>query len=139
MASRGEVADAIEKYLEANWSATKISFENIDEKNPDDPTKLLSEGKDPYIFSATQFGDSNAAEIGRTFRRTHGVLYMEVRIPDGKGTRLGHNYISQLQSLIEYQDIGDARMRGSSSSDGFSSGGWYILPLSFKFRYDRQE
>lgn len=139
MASRDAISQLIEDYLTTNWVTTPLQAENIEAKNPADPTKLLSEGQDPYIFYAIQFADSDAIEIGRKLRRTNGVVYMELRIRDGKGTRAIQAYISTLQQLLEYTNISDVKIRGSVSNDGFSSGGWYILPISFKFRYDRQE
>lgn len=139
MADRDNISQALEDYLGLNWVTTPIQFENVEPKDPVDASKLLSEGTTPYIFAAIRYADSEAIEVGGSLRRTHGLLYLEVRVRDGSGTRIPQGYIATLQSLMEYTNIGDVKMRGSISRDGFSSGGWYILPISFKFRYDRQE
>ena len=139
MAAREIISKYVEAHLRANWLATPIQFENIEPKDPNNVGKLLSEGVDPYLFSALRYGESTAAEVGNTLKRTQGFLYFEVRVKDGSGTRLAQTYLSDLQSMLEYNNIGDVKIRGSISRDGFSSGGWYILPISFKFRYDRQE
>lgn len=139
MAGRDQIAKDIEQFLETNWVTTNIQFENVDPIDPDDATKLLSEGTTPYIFVAIQFAESNAAEVGGVLRRSHGIVYVEIRVKDGTGTRLANSYIATLQTLLEYKDISDVKLRGSSTIAGFSSGGWYILPVSFNFRYDRQE
>ncbi len=137
MATRDQISQAIESYLTTNWATTPIQFENVEAKDPVNPTKLLSEGTSPYIYCAIAYSDSNAAEVGGALKRTSAVIHIEVRVRDGKGTRLAQSYISSFQQLLEYTNISDAKIRGSSSRDGFSSGGWYILPVAFKFRYDR--
>jgi len=139
MADRGEISNDIEGFIISNWADTPIQFGNIDGKNPSDPSKLLSDGLDPYLFAVVQFADSDAFEVGGVLRRTQGKLYFEIRVKDGTGTRLAQTLVSKLQTMLEYKSVGDAKIRGSVSNDGFPSGGWYILPLSFKFRYDRQE
>lgn len=139
MASRETILKDIEAFLKTNWTTTIIQFENINGKDPATPTKLLSEGTAPYLFTAIQFARSESIEVGKTFRRTNGAIYMEVRVKEGTGTRKANEYISDLQTMLEYTNINDVKIRGSASSDGFSNRGWYILPLSFTFRYDRQE
>ncbi len=137
MASRDQIAKLIEDYLLLNWTTTQIQFENIEGKDPSNPQKLLSEGITPYVYCAIRFANSDAAEVGGTLKRTMGIIYLEIRIKDGDGTRTAQGYISTFQQLLEYINISDVKVRGSVSIDGFSSGGWYILPMSFKFRYDR--
>jgi len=137
MATRDQISKLIEDYLILNWTTTPIQFENIEGKDPSSPQKLLSEGINPYVYCAIAYSNSDAAEIGGTLKRTMGVIHIEIRIRDGEGTRTAQGYISTFQQFLEYINISDVKVRGSISIDGFSSGGWYILPISFKFRYDR--
>ena len=141
MADRPTILEWIEAFIITGWnSATPILFKNNEETDPDDSSKLLSDGENPYIYVAVNFADSRQIEIGPNANsRTHGVIYMEVRVKDGTGVRVAEGHISTLQTLLEYTNISDVKIRDSISRDSYSSGGWYILPLSFKFRYDRQE
>jgi len=137
VATRNQISEWIEQFLIDNWASTPIQFENIEPTDPNDPTKLLSDGSNPYLYVAIRYADSDAIEIGGSLSRTDGLIYIEVKIPEGSGTITGQTYIAALQTLLEYTNISDVKVRGSTSRDGFASGGWYILSTSFKFRYDR--
>lgn len=87
-------------------------------------------------------GDRNNAAVGTTFQRTVGVMFLQIFVPEGEGTRSARQAADKMASFLDNQSIAVAAgqnitTRTVSLQDiGLNRDGWYQMNASLEFWFD---
>jgi hypothetical protein len=130
-------------YLSANWTATKIAWQNVEPRDFTSPSQpLLPEGTDDYIAVRVMLVNSTTITMPANCIRYRGQLMVGVCVKENTGTRTAKNRLSSLVELLENATISDVngslRIGNMAGSLGYPApNGWYVEDSSFMFTFER--
>jgi hypothetical protein len=138
-----DAEELIYTYLNANWTDTKIAWQNVDAKDYSSPSQpLLPEGTDDYIDVRMNVFTSRTVTIPANCIRYTGQLLVGVCVKENTGTRVAKGHLASLVNLLENATItgvsGDLRIGNMTGSLGYAApNGWYVEDSSFMFTFER--
>jgi hypothetical protein len=134
-----DVQKSIEKYLQAQWTATALKFEN---------QAFNTDMYEEYTRATIQFGDSVLRSLGVRCYRTPGILFLDFYVRPGVGSH----------RLVELADLASDLLVGTSvaavlpdtapvveftepslSKDLAERTGWVSAQLMIEFYFDITE
>jgi hypothetical protein len=96
------IPKVVEEYISANWSSTKIAWENVEPRDFTDPAApFLYDSTDPYIFVSVSVDTSRQIEMPNVCKRYYGQVMIDVHVPEGKGSRVAKSLLGSLNDLLE--------------------------------------
>lgn len=131
-----EVFTPIHDYLEAQWSATALVFEN--EAWPDYPSPTAWVLVEIYgdIYEQISIGAEDPAD---NLWREEGQMSLHVMIPDGVGTAQGRTYAKQLADLFRGMEIAGISFKRASIGAGMAGerdGNYFRMTTTVEFERD---
>lgn len=137
----GEVSTAIETFLLANWSTTKLLFEN---KNAlaEDGTLLPTPDPIPYVevsFAGRNYGQQSLGAPLQADNRwdEEGLLFLDVVVPRGDGTRTARTYAKSLCNLFRGLTLLSGGLEFLDAAIGRGEerkGNYYSIPVDVAWR-----
>lgn len=135
----------LEVYLNTNWSATDIAWENVDALDPDVAgQQYLITAQNAFISVEIWVHTSETITVPGSCIRYPGTLEFGVFLKEGTGTRIAANHIDALIALFENQtlispDTGDRiRVRNITTTAKYrTSSGWFVSQIGFSFYFER--
>ena len=120
---------AIRAYLEANWTATPMAWENEGFTKPSPPA--------PFVLVQITGDIWDQASIGAGDRASNrweeaGELLLDVIVPTGTGSLTARTHATDLANLFRGLQLGDIEFRDISIGLGFAAddrGPWFLLPM----------
>lgn len=131
-----EAYTPIAAYLQAEWTATPIAFENDNFK----PGKAVAAFVVAEIFG-TFFNQASIGEGDRADNlwRENGMIYLHVCVPRGSGSLQARVYCRQLADLFRGQDLGNIRFRDISigaAEVGDEDGNYFRMTTTIEWERD---
>lgn len=130
------VQTLIESYLQDNWTANTLIFENQPVN-----TELYEE----WSRCTIQFGDTNRKSLGNSFYRTSGVLFFDVYVRPGVGSNRAVELIDTAVNLLRDKSLSPTSPDGTPTvhflepavmkSYGEKTG-WVSTQLAYSFYFD---
>jgi hypothetical protein len=135
----------LEVYLNSNWAATDIAWENVDAIDPDTAgQQYLQDGQNAFISVEIWVHTSETITVPGSCIRYPGTLEFAVFLKEGTGTREAATRIDELISLFENQtlispDTGDRiRVRNITTTAKYrTASGWFVSQIGFAFYFER--
>lgn len=125
-----QATNDLRTYLNDNWTATPISWPNVEFEPPEPP--------DDFLKFNTQDASSTKLEVGKSGMSEYpGVLFLGINVPAGSGRRQAKKYQDDLRNLFEFENIGIVDVRNfqptvvGKSEDGI----WWQENANFGFRF----
>lgn len=124
---RKEIRKTLETALASISGIPDIIFEN----STKDPTKGV-----PHVISQVMFTGREPAVRGTNpQQRYDGILRLELKVPEGKGTAQADTLVDLILDAMDATTdfIGTnivVRTDESYANDGVTVGGWYSVPIS---------
>lgn len=131
-----EVFATIKGYLEAEWTATPLAFENDGFSPPNDP--------EPWVLIEV-FGDffeqeSMGAEVqAANLWREAGQMLAHVMVPQGTGSVVARTHARAVVDLFRGQDIGSVvfgRASIGASEPGVKDGSYFRMTATIDWSRD---
>ena len=133
--SLANIAATLEGLLDANWSDTPYSFDNLPARDLTEAGQpLLSQGDKDFILFAFGPYDSMANTIPRKCLRVWGSLLAEIYVKEDTGTRRGFAYADALNTLLTYREFSGIRVKNFSMDGSYNTlPGWATVTCSWDF------
>ena len=135
-----EQADiTIMEYLQANWTACKVSYagsDHLDYSSPGQPK--LEDGQDPFIIFDLIHERSAPIGIPTGCIRLYGFLSASIYVREGSGRVASVKLADQLNSLLQFNTIpgsssGEVRIKEFLDDGVFEADGWEIRSCQWPF------
>jgi|GEM_PF-1815273 len=136
----GAAHDAIRNWLEANFTAATLYFENEDATPPDAGLDVR------WVYVEIEGDEEDQASIGggsadENIWRETGTIKAYVIVPVGEGVGAGNDLRDQLADALRGLQTGGVVCRRMSrvaglSWEGNGNGNWWALPLVVEFYRD---
>lgn len=120
------VADAIDAYLAANWTACPVLTENADEETPADGSAFLV---------VQYFGAQNRRVTLAPVFEEEGAFRIVINVPRGQGPALMRQYAADLVDLFRGVDVGAVHCLTPSEPFAVVEGNFYTGALVVPFRH----
>lgn len=139
----GAVSAAIEDFLIANWTTTPLLFENMN--TAEDGAALPQPDPAPFVelsFTGRTYGQQS---LGASLQKDNrwdedGLMFFDVLVPRGKGSRDARTYAKALCDLFrglrllnDSLEFLDASIGEGSNSDRYA-GNYFIIPVDVAWR-----
>lgn len=137
----GAVYSAIEDYLKANWTTTRIAFENKSEFEDGTPIPPPDGYWLEVEMTGTVYGQQSIGAGVQAQNRwdEEGILFLNVYAPSGVGSQAARTYAKSLADLFR----GTTLLSGSlefmdayigKGQPGEREGNWYLVPIDIDWR-----
>jgi Bacteriophage related domain of unknown function len=130
------VSGAVEDYLLANWTATPLSLENDEFKEPDPPA--------PWVMmeiTGTLYAQESIGAFPQSANRwdEEGLIWLHVFVPSGTGGRDCRRFAKQLADLFRGTTLlsGALEFRDSRIGEGRvanDNGNFFCISVSIDWR-----
>jgi hypothetical protein len=139
----GAVSAAIEDYLSAHWTTTPLLFENKTEA--EDGTVLPPQPPAPFVEVSFTGRVYEQVSLGASVQRDNrwdeeGVLFLDVLVPIGQGSRDARTYAKSLCDLFRGLTLlnDTLEFRAASIGEGAKSdkynGNYFSIPVDVDWR-----
>ena len=134
---------ALEGYLHAQWSATPVVWQNVEDIDFGTTGQpLLSEGQNPFIAVEIFIHTSQTITVPGNCIRYPGSIEFAVYVKEGQGSRQQAALTDQLIALFENTDIGShpnkIRVRNITTTNTYiNESGWYVQLIGFAIYFER--
>lgn len=138
---KDDARKAIQDALNAAWALTPSPCPLTWDNQPKN-----HEPKEAWVRASLQFGGTQAVAVGKVFRRTTAMLFLQVFIPEGKGTAIACKAADRADAAFMFQNVtfttggNNATISGDSGCQGPTparlDGGMQQYNLSHALRID---
>lgn len=139
----GAVSAAIEDFLIESWTTTPLLFEN--KNNAEDGTVLPPADPTAFVelsFTGRTYGQES---IGASLQKDNlwieeGMMFFDVLVPRGTGSRVARTYAKSLCDLFRGQTLLNDSLEfmvasiGEGSNSDKYSGNYFIIPLDIEWK-----
>lgn len=137
-----QASTALQVYLNSNWSATPLAFNNVEERNWTAVGQpILPEGDSDYVTLRTHIPSSTYITVPGHCRRYFGTLFLAVAVRKGTGTRTMETYITDLIALFEGKTLstadGELRVWTLTGNAEYELNDWFVNEIAFGFSFER--
>lgn len=133
----------ITEYLAANWTATEISWPNIEGRDYSAAGHpLLPAGDADYIALRTHGAGSRTVTVDGSCIRYSSQLFVAVCVKENTGVRAAKGHVDSLVNLLENKVLsgtsGSIRMSNITGPAEYAApNGWYVIEFGVMYFYER--
>ena len=133
----------LNEYLAANWTATPISWPNIEGRNYSAAGHpLLPTGPADYVALRTHGAGSRTVTVDGRCIRYSSQLFVAVCVKEGTGVRGARAHLDGLVTLLENATLsgamGQVRMSNITGPVDYQApNGWFVSEIGIMYHYER--